>query len=133
MATGTILPLPPFPLISSSLLLSSPLLQVLLSQVRPRLVIFSHLHRALDGEDLYDSYKLLQFYTEIPNSLRPWVIWLLNLSGETRKAKLVEATASGGLSVRQYWERIADRNEAVKVRAVENRSAESSVGLDRFF
>jgi hypothetical protein len=55
--------------------------------------------RALEGEDLYDSYKLLQVYTEIPNFLRPWVSWLLNLSGESRKAKLVEATASGPVTV----------------------------------
>jgi hypothetical protein len=54
-----------------------------------------NLTRALEGEDLYDSYKLLQVYTEIPNFLRPWVVSLLNLSGETRKGKLVEATASG--------------------------------------
>lgn len=85
--------------------------------------------RALDGEDLYDSYKLLQIYTEIPNFLRPWVEWLLTLSGESRKANLVKVTSSGlnlclysfsdlilgGLSVRQYWEAIADRNEATKV------------------
>lgn len=68
--------------------------------------------RALQGqEELYTSYKKLEPLTFIPNILRPPLAALLRLCGEHRKAAALLSQRSGGLSVRQYWERVADKRE----------------------
>jgi len=67
--------------------------------------------RALEGEELSDSYRKLQIFTEIPNFLRLMIISALNMMGESRKAMLLEITKSGGLDVREYWEAVADMKE----------------------
>lgn len=68
------------------------------------------LTRALEGEELSDSYKSLQAYTNIPNILRPFIMSVLDMVGEHRKAVLLGAIRNGGLNVRQYWEVVSDAN-----------------------
>jgi fatty acid amide hydrolase len=67
--------------------------------------------RALEGEELSDSYKSLQAFTSIPNILRPFIMSILDMFGEHRKAVMLGSIKNGGLSVRQYWEVISDVNE----------------------
>jgi fatty acid amide hydrolase len=64
--------------------------------------------RALEGEELSDSYKSLQAYTNIPNFLRPLVMNILDMLGEHRKALMLVSIMNGGLGVREYWEVISD-------------------------
>lgn len=71
---------------------------------------FSHMN-ALEGEDLYLSYKKLQQYTDLPVWLKAPVSSFLEIVGEHRKAHAVRAVKSGGFSVREYWDLIADLNE----------------------
>lgn len=66
--------------------------------------------RALEGEELHDSYKSLQAFTKLPNFLRPLVKKMLELCGEHRKALLLGAIKNGGLTVREYWEIVSDVN-----------------------
>jgi fatty acid amide hydrolase len=67
--------------------------------------------RALEGEELSDSYKSLQAYTNIPNFLRPLIKNILDMLGEHRKALMLGSIKNGGLGVREYWEVIADVKE----------------------
>jgi hypothetical protein len=53
------------------------------------------INRALEGEELYDSYKKLQKYTDLPNFLRPITTWFLEQSGEHRKAVMFRTGKSG--------------------------------------
>jgi hypothetical protein len=56
---------------------------------------YSHI-QALEGEELFESYKRTQKYTNIPHRLRGVVATGLRLVGEHRKAHVVEALKSGG-------------------------------------
>lgn len=55
---------------------------------------YSHI-KALEGEELFESYKRTQKYTNIPHRLRGAVATGLRLVGEHRKAHVVEALKSG--------------------------------------
>ena len=50
---------------------------------------FHSLILGLQGDRLYDGYKALKLYTDLPNLLRPPVALLLRLLGDQRKAKVV--------------------------------------------
>lgn len=73
----------------------------------PQLKGYSH-KRALEGEDLQETYKKLEMYTNIPNVLRSPIAGVLRLLGEHRKADMMLTQRNGGLDVRSYWERVAD-------------------------
>ena len=74
---------------------------------------YNHM-KALEGEDLYVSYKKTRLYTDLPVFLKNPTRFLLKAMGEHRKAHGVGTMKSGGLSVREYWDRIADMNEYMK-------------------
>lgn len=71
--------------------------------------------RALEGEDLHESYKMLRVYTDIPNVVRPFISFMLEtFGGEYRKSALMQVGKNGGLSTREYWEAISDMKEFVR-------------------
>lgn len=71
---------------------------------------YNHM-KALEGEDLYESYKKTRQYTDLPTWLKKPSQYVLKLMGEYRKAHAVGTMTSGGMNVRDYWECIADMNE----------------------
>lgn len=86
---------------------------------------YNHM-KALEGEDLYESYKKTRQYTDLPVCLKTPTQFILNLIGEHRKALGVSTMKSGGWGVREYWDMIADMNEYVKAVNAEWRE----LGLD---
>jgi len=64
--------------------------------------------QGLDGERLHPMYNSLKAIADLPNVLRPVVRLLLGFLGENRKRHMLSCTRSGGLTVRQYWELVAD-------------------------
>ena len=74
---------------------------------------YNHM-RALEGEDLYESYKKTRQYTDLPTFLKKPTQYVLRLLGEHRKAHAVGTMTSGGMNVRDYWECIANMNEYMK-------------------
>ena len=63
--------------------------------------------KALEGEELYESYKKTRMYTDLPVCLKKPTQFVLSMIGEYRKAHAVGTMKSGGLSVREYWDSIA--------------------------
>ena len=74
---------------------------------------YNHM-RALEGEDLFESYKKTRMYTDLPAFLKGPTQCVLRLLGERRKAHAVGTMTSGGMNVRDYWDCIADMNEYIK-------------------
>lgn len=63
--------------------------------------------KALEGEELYESYKKTRMYTDLPVCLKQPTQFVLKILGEYRKAHAVGTMKSGGLTVREYWDYIA--------------------------
>ena len=64
---------------------------------------------------IYDSCRI-NGHKQIPNWLRGPIASLLRAClNDNRKAALLLSTQSGGLSVREYWEAIADKKEIEEV------------------
>lgn len=67
--------------------------------------------KALEDEDLYESYKRTRSYTDLPVILREPMAAAFKFFGEHRKAHALMSMKSGGFNVREYWEYIADWQE----------------------
>ena len=65
--------------------------------------------KALEGEELHETYKSLHMYTNLPNFLRPILAYFMKLFGESRKADMMLSQKDGGISVRDYYEKIVDK------------------------
>jgi len=65
---------------------------------------------ALEGEDPIDLYKIIRNAANIPNFLRP----IIQMALDKRRSKLVGECRSGGLSVRKYWEKLAELSDSRK-------------------
>ncbi len=71
--------------------------------------------KGLEGESLHETYKRLWLYTNLPNWLRPLLSTVMSLANDHRKAGLVSKLKSGGMNVREYWERIGDKAEYCEI------------------
>jgi fatty acid amide hydrolase len=69
---------------------------------------YNHM-KALEDEDLYDSYKKTRMYTDLPVCLKQPTQFVLSMLGEYRKAHAVGTMKSGGFTVREYWDKIAGK------------------------
>ncbi|CAM9303295.1 unnamed protein product [Ectocarpus sp. 12 AP-2014] len=64
---------------------------------------------SIQGERMLPSYAALRQLAGFPNWLRPALSWVLrNVLGDERRASIVGITRNKGLSVRQYYELVAD-------------------------
>lgn len=59
---------------------------------------------ALEGETMIDSYNTLYRASNLPNFLRPIISKLL----DKRRGHLIRQSRSGGLNVRDYWQKCAE-------------------------
>ncbi|CAM9564345.1 unnamed protein product [Chrysoparadoxa australica] len=82
---------------------------------------------SLDGEPFISSYKTLYWFSQVPNILRPLISWIFWLKGEHRKSALCGTVRNGGLSTREYYERVVElaTMKAAWVKAVRSQNLDA--------
>ena len=65
--------------------------------------------KALQGQDLFRDYGMMYFATNIPDVLRPLILWVFrNVLGEKRKAHVFQYVSKSGIMVRTLYHEKTD-------------------------